>query len=360
MMGVDEKVTKLTFKFQRRTEPSRLGQALAVPVALVAALALSSILIRAAGANVAQALEALYLGAFGDLNAFLETLVQATPLIFTGLAVTVAFRARIWNIGAEGQLVAGAITAYWASATFSGLPSIALIPTVLFFATFGGALWGIIPGYLKVRFEADEIIVTVLLNYVIQFLLSYLLSGPWRDPTAFFIQTPLLPEAATLPILFSKSRLHLGFVIALTVAFVVYVLLWRTSLGYEIRALGYRPNVARHKGINVAKTIVLVMAISGAIAGLAGGTELFGIHPRLRMDAMHGFGFTGILVALLGRLHPGGVILAAIFFGALVNGSSRMQIVTGVPVALVFAIQGIVILFLMAADGLSRFQLRKR
>ncbi len=359
MISVDERVTKFTFKFQRRSEPNRLWQVLSIPVALGAALALSSILIHATGADIAQALAAMFQGAFGDRNALLETLVQATPLVFTGLAATVAFRARIWNIGGEGQLVAGALAAYLASATFSGLPRIALIPTVLFSAILGGALWGMIPGYLKVRFGADEIIVTVLLNYVIQYLQSFLLSGPWRDPTAFFIQTRRLPEVVRLPILFEGSRLHLGFVIALMVAIVVYVLLWKTPLGYEIRALGYRPNVARHKGIDVAKTILLVMAISGAIAGLAGGSELFGIHQRLRIEALVGFGFTGILVALLGRLHPAGVVLAAVLFGALVNGSSRMQIVTGVPVALVYAIQSVVILFLMAADGLSRYQLRR-
>ena len=359
MTDAAERVTKITSKFQRRSEPSRLWQALSIPVALGAALALSSVLIHAAGADIAQALAAMFQGAFGDWNALLETLVQATPLVFTGLAATVAFRARIWNIGVEGQLVAGALAAYWASVTFSGLSRIALIPTVLFAATLGGALWGMIPGYLKVKFGADEIIVTVLLNYVIQYLQSFLLSGPWRDPAAFFIQTLRLPAAARLPLLFAGSRLHLGFVIALIVVVVTYVLLWKTPLGYEIRAIGYRPNAARHKGIDVAKTIVLVMAISGAIAGLAGGGELFGIHQRVKVESFTGLGFSGILVALLGRLHPAGVVVAAIFFGALVNGSSRMQIVTGVPVALVYAIQSVVILFLMAADGLSRYRLRR-
>ncbi len=358
MKRTNKRVSNFAERFQKRAQPSFLWQALLFLFSMIAALVVSSILILSAGASIPEALFAMLDGSFGGWNRFLETLVQATPLIFTGMAVTVAFRARLWNIGAEGQLVAGAMAAFWASMTFNAFPSLMLVPVVLLAAALGGALWGMIPGYLKVKFGADEIIVSVLLNYIILFLLSFLLSGPWRDPSAFFIQTVRLPSGAILPSFFTQSRLHLGFLIALIVAGISYVLLWKTPFGYEIRAIGLSASVANHKGINVAKTIVLVLAISGALAGLAGGIELFGIHQRLKYGSFTGLGFTGILVGLLGRLHPVGVVIAAIFFAALVTGSSKMQIETGVPVALPYAIQGIVLLFILVAEALSKYQLR--
>jgi simple sugar transport system permease protein len=217
---------------------------------------------------------------------------------------------------------------------------------------------GGIPAF-KARYGVNEIIVTVMMNFIILLVLSYLLSSAWQDPKSYFYQTAQMPEVSYFPKLFAKGRLHLGFVLALLTAVFVWVLLWKTTLGYEIRAIGINAVAARYKGIDVARTTVILMAISGAIAAMGGASEVSGVHHRLRLDISIGYGFTGIIIALLGRLHPVGVVLAAIFFGALVNGALAMQIATGVPVALVNAIQGITLIFLLTADVLARYQIRR-
>lgn len=349
----------LPFRIVRRPNPSAAAQLLSVFVSLLAAFIVTALLITLSGADAAAAFAALWQGSLGSPRAVLETLTKSTPLIFVGLATTIAFRARVWNIGGEGQLVAGALAAYGVTRLFGGLAPVLLIPGAIAAAMLGGALWGGIAGVLKARFNVDEIIVTVLLNYIMAYLLSFLLLGPWRDPAGYFAQTPLLPAGAELPLLFAKSRLHLGFGIALLMAVAVYILLWKTPLGFEIRALGSNRTAARFQGLHTEKLLVLVMLMSGALAGLSGGAELIGLHHRLRLDISVGYGYTGIIIALLGRLHPAGTVLAAVFFGALVNGATRIQIETGVPVALIDAIQGIVLLFLLTSDAVSHYQIRR-
>jgi ABC-type uncharacterized transport system permease subunit len=347
------------WRVEPRVGTSRWWQVASILLALAAAFAVSSLLIASAGANVLEALQAMGRGAFGSWSAAAETLVQSTPLIFTGLAVTVAFRGRIWNIGAEGQFWAGAMAAYWVATNVTGLPTFVIIAMTIIAAFAAGMTWGGLAGLLKACYGASEIIVTVMLNFIILFTLSFLLSDVWQDPSSHFYQTAATPEASFFPRLLLKGRLHLGFALAMLVAILVYVLLWMTTLGYEIRALGINPVAARYKGINVATTTVLILAISGGIAALAGASEVAGLHHRLRLDISTGYGFTGIIIAMLGRLHPAGVILAAVFFGALVNGALGMQITTGVPVALVQAIQGITLLFLLTADVLARYRLTR-
>lgn len=346
------------YHIEVRKDTGFLSQILAIVIALLAALGISALLIMTSGADVGLAMKSLFRGAFGDGPAFLETLVQSTPLIFTGLAMMVAFRSRVWNIGAEGQFFAGAMAATWISLNFSDLPSLVLLTMVVLASLIAGALWASIPAVLKARFGASEIIVTVMMNYVIQYLLSYLLNSSWREPGSYFLQTARFASSSYFPRFFD-SRLHLGFFLALLFALLIYILLWKTPLGYEIRAIGDNPTASRYKGINLNRTMVLVMVISGAIAGLAGGSELAGIQHRLRLDISTGYGYTGIIIALLGRLHPVGVILAAIFFGGLINGSTSMQIFTGVPVALVYSVQGIVLICLLTADVFSHYRLRK-
>jgi simple sugar transport system permease protein len=327
---------------------------------LLGSLVVSSVLIALAGASVSEGLIAMIEGGFGGGKAIAETLVQATPLIFTGLAVVVAFRARIWNIGVEGQFFAGAMGAVWITLLIGqSVPSVVLLPLIIIMAVIGGGIWGAIPGFLKVRYGANEIIVTVMMNFIILFVLSFLLSEAWRDPNSFFYQTVVMPKAAHLPRLVPRTRLHLGFVLALFVAGLVYILLWKSTLGYEIRALGINPLAVKYKGMSVARITMLVMTISGAIAGLGGASEVPGLQQRLRLDISTGFGFTGIIIAMLGRLHPLGVILAAIFFGALVTGASKMQIAVNVPVAIAQAIQGVTLIFLLIADVLSRYRIRR-
>ena len=346
-------------KFERRETPSRLWQTSMTLLAISVALLVSVILIASAGANIGEAFAGLYKGAFGSYKAFIETLVKATPLILTGLAVTVAFRGKIWNIGAEGQLWAGAMAGYWASANFTSLHPTLHLFVILFYAFMGGAICGLIPGLLKGLLNVDETIVTVMMNYVIHFYLSYLLSGPWQDPGGFYYLTPPVPEAARYPLLLANTRLHIGFIIALVAAVIVFWLLQKTRLGYEIRAMGLNPTAAKFKGVNVARVIIVTMLISGGIAGLAGAGEVVGLHHRLREDISKGLGFTGIIVAMLGGQNPFAVVISAIFFGALINGSNTMQIFTGVPVALVYALQAIVLLCLLSFQVLANYRIRR-
>ena len=350
---------KLFSNYQiEKYEPQNWSRIAAVFIALIFSLVVSALLIHTSGADVWGALGALYTGSFGSKNAFLETLVQATPIIYTGLAMVIVFRGRVWNIGAEGQFFAGALATALISMYFAHLPPILLISLILLASMLAGGFWGFIPGYLKAKLGISEIIVTIMMNYIMQSILSYLLGGPLQAEGDYFLQTPRFDATTYLPRFFN-SRIHLGFLIALLLVGIIYILLWKTPLGYEIRAVGDNPTAARYKGINIQKIVIFLMVLSGAIAGLAGGTELSGLHHRLRLDISTGYGYTGILIALLGRLNPIGVIPAAIFFGALVNGSTAMQINFGVPVALVFLIQGVVIVFLLMADALTKYRFRR-
>ncbi len=348
------------WKIERRPDVSTGRQFVAILLALGVSFVVSAVLIAVAGASVGRAAVAALHGAFGDLRAIAETLLQATPILFTGLAVTVAFRARLFSIGAEGQFFAGAMGAVWVCMLVGDrLPSAVLIPLVVVAGLVGGGIWGAIPGLLKAKYDASEIIVTVMLNFVIFFFLAFLLGDAWRDPSSFYYQTPRMPAAAQFPELIPGMRLHWGFVLALACAAMVYVFLWKTAWGYEIRAVGINAEAARYKGISIPKVTVVAMAVSGAIAGLAGASEVPGLHQRLVLDLSSGFGFTGIIIAMLGRLHPLGVVPAAILFGASVTGISAMQIAVNVPVAINQAIQGVILIFLLMADVLVRYRVRR-
>lgn len=351
--------TWLNIRFEKRTQSSVLVQAISLVIALAAAMGVSALLILSAGADVGEAFAALFSGGFGSWDAILETLVKSTPMILTGLAATIAFRAQIWNIGAEGQLVAGAMASFWAAMYLAFLPAPLLFLTTLLAAFLGGALWGWIPGYLKARLNTNEIIVTVMMNYIIRYALSFMLSGLWKDPSSYYLQSSMLPDKSYFPLVVTNSRLHAGFIVAVLVAIVFYILLFKTSFGYEVRALGLNPTAAKFKGIPIGRIIIAVMMLSGGVAGLAGAGELVGLQHRLRLDISAGYGFTGIIIAMLANLHPIGVIFAAIFFGGLVNGSLRMQIATGVPVAIIYVIQAVVLLFLLSAQVISRYEVRR-
>ncbi len=347
-------------KIEPRLEPKFSWQLISAFLALAMSMIVCAIMLSAAGADVGQAFYQIYKGAFGGWNATVKTLVKSTPLILTGVAVTVAFRAKIWNIGAEGQLFAGAMMAYWASTYLSDASAVVLIPIVISASFLGGALYGGLAGYLKARFAVNEVLSTVMLNYVIRYVLSFLLvGGLWRDPSSFYQQTPKIANAAHYPLLLAGSRLHLGFLIAILAAAAVYFFISRTSLGYEIRAIGYNPIASRFKGINVGRTVVIAMLISGGIAGLAGAGEVFGLHFRLKPEISTGFGFTGIIIAMLAGLHPLGVIVAAVLFGGLVNGGIRMQIFTGVPTAMISAIESIILLFFLTSAVLTRYKIKR-
>ncbi len=350
---------RIGYRIVKRDATNPWVDLLAILGALVAGLLVGAlIIVTTSETKVIDAYTALYNGGFGSKKAIMQTLLQATPLIFTGLATVVAFRGKIWNIGGEGQFLAGAMLAGWVSLNFGEMPQPAVIPLVVVGSMIGGALWAGIAGYLRAKFNANEIIVTVMLNYLIHFLMSYLLIGPWNDPGSSYIQTMSFAESTYLPKLFD-TKLHLGLIIALVAALLVYIVLWKTPLGYEIRSIGVNPEAGKYKGIKVSRIILVTMLLSGALAGLGGGIEVAGMHHRLRLDISTGYGFTGILVAMMGQLHPVGSVLAAIFFGALINGSYLMQIKSQVPYALVDTVQGIILFFLVIAFVLRQYRIRK-
>jgi ABC-type uncharacterized transport system permease subunit len=348
------------YKIEPRLEPKLSWQILSIVLVVFMSGIVCAIMLKSADVDVGKAFGLLYSGAFGSWKATVKTLVKASPLILTGLAVTVAFRAKIWNIGAEGQLFAGAITSFWGYSLCLGAPSPIMLSVVFLSGFAGGALYGGLAGYLKARFELNEVLSTVMLNYVIRYVLSFLLiSTSWRDPSSFYQQTVRVVKEAKYPLLFGVSRLHIGFGVALLLAVVVYIFLKRTSLGYEIRAIGFNPKASRFKGINTSRTIIVVMMISGGLAGLAGAGEVFGVHYRLKPDISVGFGFVGIIIAMISALNPLTVVLSAILFGGLVNGGIKLQVFTGIPTAMISTLQAIILLFFLTAAVLTRYEIKR-
>ncbi len=344
----------------RRPAGGLASLAAAFTLAALATGLIGGLLFLAAGAAPAQAFAALAKGAFGSWRAVSETLVKATPLIFTGLATALAFRARLWNIGAEGQVFAGAIVAYGCSLQLAGLSPWLQVPALLTAAMLGGALYGALAGLLKVLGRVDEVISTVMLNYIIVFGLSLLLlHGPWSEAGGFFEQSAKIDPGAALPKLVTGLRVHLGFVLALLMAVLVGFLIERTPLGFEIRAAGSNLRALAFQGARIGRLILVVMALSGALAGLAGASELLGVQQRLKAGTLVGYGYTGIIIAILGQLRPLGIVLAALLFGALVNGATLMQIQTGVPSALIYALQAIVLLAFLIARAATGWRLRR-
>ena len=345
------------WRLQKRLYTSPLRELAAVIVGVIASLAITAVLVTVSGAGVGESFRALYDGAFGNRDSALETLVSATPLILTGLAAAFAFKAGIWNIGGEGQFFAGAMGAWWFADTFGGIRPVPLLFVGIFLtAALAGAAWATIASVLKARYGTNEILTTVMLNFVILFILSYLLSGPWRSPDTFYFQTERMADNTSLPRVFSDSRLHWGFLIAVLIAVVVYFVLSKTSLGFDIRGLGVNLTAAKYKGTNVGRLIVIVMALSGAIAGIAGAGELTGIHHQLQLDIAVDLGFIGIIIALVARLNPLAVIVTAIAFGGPINGATNVQVVTGIPAALVRVIQGVTLIMVLVAAVAVRYR----
>lgn len=324
------------------------------PGAVIGALLVGSGAIALAGASPLQAYLILLQGAFGSLDNLAETLVRTSPLLFAGLGISIGIRCGLWNIGAEGQLYLGALIVTWLGITLTGWPSYFLLPLSVVLSFAAGGAWAAIPGLLKARLGGSEIISTIMLNYVAIYGVSYLVSGPLQEAQKVFPQSPPIPVEAHLPIMISGTRLHAGIVLALVSAVAVYILLWKTTLGYEIRAVGHNPEAARYAGIKVGRKVVIAMLLSGGLAGFAGMGEILGLHHRLLAFFSPGYGYTAIAVALLGRLHPLGVVLAAMLFGVLEVSSGAMQRYAGVPVQVVYIIEGLVILFLLAGEYLYR------
>ncbi len=334
--------------------------AVALPVLAVAtALVAGGAIIALAGRDPLLAYEGLWEGCCASPRALSETLVWATPYVFTGLGVALAFHGGLFNIGAEGQLARGALVAAWLGYALPGLvgplPAVVHLPLVLLAGTLAGAAWGAVPGWLKARTGAHEVINTIMLNYVALLAVSYLLNGPLRDPNPLNViaRTPEIALGARLPRLAPDLRLHAGLLLALVMTGVVWWGVYRTTLGFAIRAIGANPAAARAAGMPLGRLLVVTLALSGALAGLAGAVEVAGLNYRDELGFSLGYGFDAIAIALLARAQPLGVIPAALLLGALRNGAARMQFLAGVPVDLVVVLEGLILLF-VAAEVLVR------
>lgn len=320
-------------------------------LALLCAAIVSALIIAATGHDPVLALWALAEGAFGNADSLSEVAIKACPLVFTGLGVAIAFRTGVWNIGAEGQLLFGALAVGWLGPHCADLPAVIALPVTLTAAALAGAAWAWLPARLKIGRNVSEIISTIMLNFVALQTVSFLVQGPLMEAGGRYPQSDLLASSAMLPRLVTGYRIHWGLFLALSLAVGAYFVLFRSVLGFEMRAAGLNARAARLAGIAVDRRIVLALMISGALAGLAGGVEVSAITRRLYERFSPGWGFTAIAVALLGGLHPLGVVAAAFFFGALDAGSNAMQRVAGVSSVLVSIIQANVILFLAALEA---------
>lgn len=325
-----------------------LGGALVFPaIAILIAFAIGAVIILATGNNPVAAYAALAKGAFGSQAAIGRTLVNMTPLILTGLAVAVAFRAGLFNIGGEGQFYMGAIAAAYLGVSL-GFLGFAAIPLVIVGCALAGFLWGAVPGVLKAYFGAHEVITTIMLNFVAIFFTAYLTRVPLAREGPIPGTEPV-GEAVRIPLLgLGLGQANWGILIALLAAFVAYILLWRTRRGFELRAVGLSPGAANYAGMGIGKNTVLALAIGGAFAGVGGGVEVLGYYGNMDLPFVRNIGFNGIGVALLGRNHPVGVVFGALLFGALASGAQQMQFDTEVPLDLASVLLAVILLFVTA------------
>ncbi|WP_299989507.1 ABC transporter permease [uncultured Ruegeria sp.] len=335
--------------FGRKLVPSAL--------ALSATIVIASLLAMIAGANPFSVLGLIIKGAFGSKFALLETLNRATPLIFTGLAVAVAFRAKFWNIGAEAQLYAGALITVLLGTGALAWPSGLILPVIALIAVFAGANLLLVPALLKTRFGVDEVVTTLLFNFIFLLFISMLLEGPLKDPMGMGWpkSARLIPEAR-LPRIVEGLRLHWGFALAIISALCVWVIQTRSTLGYEMRAVGLNKQAAGFAGIPVNLVLVKTALLSGGLAALGGFSEVAGLKGSLTLDLSPGFGYTGIIVAMLALLNPLGVVIAALFVAGIFVGADSMSRAAGVPTYLADIMLAVALLLMVLAIMLTRFR----
>lgn len=334
-----------------------LLRALTVPLgAVVLAMLIGAIILLLSGSDPIEAYTALFRGAFGNMDNLQRTLEKATPLIFGGLAVAFAFKAGLFNIGGQGQLLLGALTSATLGFALEGLPFIIHMPLALFGGALAGALFGAIPGALKTYTGAHEVITTIMLNYVAINITDYLANGPLKEEGSIIAKTPDVLETAVIP---TFGSVPLGFIMAVVASALTWWLLQKTTIGYEIRTVGLNPHAAHYAGMKVSRTIILTMAISGLLAGMGGSVETLGIVGQYQPGFNVGLGFDGITIALLAKTNPFGVIPAALLVGAMSAGANQMQFLADVPSQIIDVIQAL-ILFFVAADMVIRWLLRMK
>jgi|Deesub1362A_J573_1020465.scaffolds.fasta_scaffold00029_126 simple sugar transport system permease protein len=346
------------WRLERSLVPSPAMSVLVPVCSVVLALLAGAVFLAFTGRDPWFLYGEMFSGVFGTRYGLFETVVKAIPLMIAGLGVGLAFRMRLWNIGGEGQLYMGACAATWVALTFPDQPAWFLLPGMFAAAAVGGGVWGLLPAIPRAYLGVNEIITTLMLNYVAILWVDYLVYGPWRDPAGFnFPLTARFSPEAILPTL-GDSRIHAGLLVGLTLALILYVVLYRTRWGYEIRVVGDSPGAARYAGINIGRNILLVMLASGVICGLAGMVEVSGLAHRLQPGFSPGYGYTAIIIAWLARLNPLTVILVAFLFGGLQVGGYIVQ-TNGVPATMVAMLQGLVLFFVLAGEVLLKYRFRR-
>lgn len=342
-----------------KRKPLKKRVMIVIPVlAIFVTFIITSIPIIIAGGNIFKAYGALFYGALGSKYNLLETFVKASPLILTGLSVAFAFRAKFWNIGAEGQLIAGAIMSSWVGIYFTWLPSALVLPAMILAGFIGGGLFATVPAILKTKFKVDDVVTTLLLNYVILHVMGALLFGPMQMPGSSWPRSASIMESAFYPILIPRSRFHLGIIISFVAVVVIWFINKKTVFGYQSRGVGINLEAANFGGINSKMVILKTAIISGGLAGLAGVGEVGAIHHHLMMDVSPGYGYTGIVIAMLGNLHPIGVALAAFFFSVISVGAQTMSRVAGIPVYIVGIIEGVSLMTMLIFILSTEYKIR--
>jgi general nucleoside transport system permease protein len=330
--------------------------------AIIGSLSISGIAIALAGFNPFQTYVGLFEGAFGSSRALGVTITNATPLILAGLGVALPLRSGLLNIGGEGQIYIGALFSTLVALALPSTPAVVHLPLTLLAGFVGGSLWGAIPSWLRATRGLNEIITTIMMNYIGFWIISFLVHGPLKDPESYgYAWTVRVPASAQLPILDPATRINLGIVVALFFAAVAHYFLWHTTLGFEIRAVGAGHRTARFVGIPVERSTIMAMLLGGGLAGVAGAAVILGVQHRLSDFFSPGYGFEAIAVALVGQSSPAGVVFAGLFYGALRSGTTSVQCSIGIPVAIAFLIQGITLLFVIGSQSPTLIgMLRKR
>ncbi len=346
---------KLVPRQQQSQAMLYLSPIIAVILTLIVGMAIFALLDK----NPIQALYTFFIMPVNSFNGVTELIVKATPLVLIGIGLALGFRANVWNIGAEGQLTIGALFGGGLAIYFHDSESVFLLPAMVLAGAIGGLLWAMIPAWLKTHFNANEILTSLMLTYVAVLLLSYLVHGPWRDPDGYnFPESRIFPDAGTMPILIEQSRVHMGTILALLAVLGGWIILAKTVIGFQLKVIGVAPQAAKFAGFEENKLIWFTLLLSGALAGVAGVGEVAGPIGQLVPSISPGYGFTAIIVAFLGRLHPVGVLFAGLIMALTYLGGETAQIEIGLPAAVTGVFQGILLFFLLACDVLGRYHIR--
>ena len=346
----------MAVKLEKRLNPSAAMNVIVPVLSIIAAFLVGAVFLTLTDRDPLEVYTAMFKGALGSRYGLAETVVKAIPLMLCALGISAAFRMQLWNIGAEGQFYMGAFAASWLPLTYPQAPMMLMLPGMALLGCIGGGLWGLVPAVLRARWKVNEIITTLMLNYVAILWVDFLVYGPWKDPKGFnFPLTAKFPAAAALPT-FGDSRIHVGLIIAVVLAAAFWLIFEKSRWGFEIKVIGASEQAARYAGMNIRRNIYWVMLLSGAVCGLAGMAEVSGIVGRLQPNLSPGYGYTAIIVAWLSKLNPAAILVVSILFGALQVGGFFVQTM-GVPASVASMLQGAVLFFVVGGEFLTKYRI---